>query len=59
MIDDFYWPFHKNVDGNGAKGEHIKGRRDLGLTLLPVKYWFQLTRFGPVVQLGIKDEMKR
>jgi DNA topoisomerase-1 len=58
MIDDFYWPFHKNVDVVMEQGERAKGRRDLGVD--PVtgrKVIAQLTRFGPVVQLGDKDEL--
>lgn len=31
MIDDFYWPFHKNVDVVMEQGERAKGRRDLGI----------------------------
>ncbi len=58
MIDDFYWPFHKTVDVVMEQGERAKGRRDLGVD--PVTGWkviVQLTRFGPVVQLGDKDEL--
>lgn len=58
MIDEFYWPFHKNVDAVMEQGERAKGRRDLGID--PVsgkKLLVQLTRFGPVVQLGDKDEL--
>ncbi len=59
MIDEFYWPFHKNVDVVMEQGERAKGRRDLGVD--PVsgrKVLVQLTRFGPVVQIGDKDELK-
>lgn len=59
MIDEFYWPFHKNVDVVMEQGERAKGRRDLGID--PVtgrKVLVQLTRFGPVVQLGDRDELK-
>lgn len=58
MIDEFYWPFHKEVDVVLEQGERAKGRRDLGTD--PVtgrKVLVQLTRFGPVVQLGDRDEM--
>ncbi len=58
MIDEFYWPFHKNVDVVMEQGERAKGRRDLGVD--PVtgrKVLAQLTRFGPVVQLGDKEEL--
>lgn len=59
MIDDFYWPFHKNVDVVMEQGERAKGRRDLGIDpATGKKILVQLTRFGPVVQLGDRDEMK-
>ncbi len=59
MIDDFYWPFHNNVDVVMEQGERAKGRRDLGIDpATGKKILVQLTRFGPVVQLGDRDEMK-
>ncbi|MDQ3142799.1 MAG: type I DNA topoisomerase [Bacteroidota bacterium] len=57
-IDEFYWPFHKDVEKVMEHGERAKGRRDLGID--PVsgrKVIAQLTRFGPVVQIGDKDEL--
>lgn len=58
MIDEFYWPFHKGVAKVMEEGERARGRRDLGLD--PVsgrKLIVQLTRFGPVVQIGDIDEL--
>ncbi|MEP7197291.1 MAG: type I DNA topoisomerase [Saprospiraceae bacterium] len=58
MLDEFYWPFHKDVERVMESGERAKGRRDLGID--PVsgrKVIAQLTRFGPVVQIGDQDEM--
>lgn len=58
MIDEFYWPFHKTVDEVMEQGERAKGRRDLGID--PVsgrQVLVQLTRFGPVVQLGDREEL--
>ncbi|MCC6753272.1 MAG: type I DNA topoisomerase [Saprospiraceae bacterium] len=58
MIDEFYWPFHKEVDVVMEQGERAKGRRDLGIDPASGrKVIVQLTRFGPVVQLGDRDEM--
>lgn len=58
MIDEFYWPFHKGVDVVMEQGERAKGRRDLGTDpATGRKVLAQLTRFGPVVQLGDRDEL--
>ncbi|MGB4968360.1 MAG: type I DNA topoisomerase [Saprospiraceae bacterium] len=58
MIDEFYWPFHKNVDVVMEQGERAKGRRDLGVDpITGRKVLVQLTRFGPVVQLGDREEL--
>jgi DNA topoisomerase-1 len=59
MIDEFYWPFHKNVDVVMEQGERAKGRRDLGVDPeTGRKVLVQLTRFGPVAQIGDKDELQ-
>lgn len=59
MIDDFYGPFHKNVDLVMEQGERAKGRRDLGVDPeTGKKVLVQLTRYGPVVQMGDRDELK-
>jgi DNA topoisomerase-1 len=58
MIKDFYTPFHKTVEETRENAERARGRRDLGVdketghTILT-----QMTRFGPVVQIGAREEM--
>ena len=58
MIDEFYWPFHRDVEKVLVEGERAKGRRDLGVDPSSGrKLIAQLTRFGPVVQIGGIDEL--
>lgn len=58
MLDEFYWPFHKDVEKVLVEGERAKGRRDLGIDPASGrKLIAQLTRFGPVVQIGDVDEL--
>ena len=58
MIENFYGPFHQTVEETLDTAGRVKGRRDLGvdpetgLTVLT-----QMTRFGPVVQIGDREEM--
>lgn len=58
MIGEFYGPFHEKVEETLENAGRVRGRRDLGtdpesgLTLLT-----QMTRFGPVVQIGTKEEL--
>ena len=58
MIADFYGPFHQTVEETLDSVGRVRGRRDLGvdptsgLTILT-----QMTRFGPVVQIGTREEM--
>jgi len=58
MIESFYGPFHQTVEETLESAGRIKGRRDLGkddetgYTILT-----QMTRFGPVVQIGDREEM--
>ncbi|MBK9272022.1 MAG: type I DNA topoisomerase [Saprospiraceae bacterium] len=59
MLDEFYWPFHKDVEKVMEEGERARGRRDLGLDpATGRKIIVQLTRFGPVVQIGDVDELE-
>ncbi|HJW30315.1 MAG TPA: DNA topoisomerase, partial [Saprospiraceae bacterium] len=58
MLEEFYWPFHQTVEETLDTAGRVKGRRDLGLdpeTGLTVLT--QMTRFGPVVQIGDREEM--
>ena len=58
MISTFYGPFHSTVEKTIEEAQRVKGRRDLGkdpetgFTVLT-----QMTRFGPVVQIGTKEEV--
>jgi DNA topoisomerase-1 len=58
MIGDFYGPFHQTVEVTMDNAGRARGRRELGkeegsgLTILT-----QMTRFGPVVQIGTKEEL--
>lgn len=58
MIADFYGPFHQTVEDTLEAAGRVRGRRDLGIdpdsgqTILT-----QMTRFGPVVQIGTREEM--
>ncbi len=59
MLKNFYGPFHKLVDDTLENAERAKGRRDLGLD--PVsghKVLVQITRYGPVVQIGDVEELE-
>jgi len=58
MIKTFYGPFHTDVEETLEKAERAKGRRDLGIdpesghTVM-----VQLTRYGPVIQIGTVEEV--
>ncbi len=60
MIDEFYNPFHKDVEDTLLNAERAKGERLLGedpTTGKPVSA--RLGRFGPMVQIGtVNDEEK-
>ncbi len=58
MIDEFYQPFHANVEetlehADRATGERILGKDpETGRTLL-----VRMSRFGPLVQIGTTEEL--
>ena len=58
MLEDFYGPFHSSIEKTIEEAQRVKGRRDLGtdpesgFTVLT-----QMTRFGPVVQIGTREEV--
>ncbi|MBK9152395.1 MAG: type I DNA topoisomerase [Saprospiraceae bacterium] len=58
ILKDFYGPFHETVDQTLQTAERVKGRRELGKdpatgrTVLA-----QMTRFGPVIQIGDREEL--
>jgi len=57
MLKKFYGPFHEVVENTLEHAERAKGKRELGksgeLTVLA-----QMTRFGPVIQIGDREELK-
>ncbi len=58
MLAKFYGPFHETVENTLANAERAKGKRELGID--PVTghtVLVQITRFGPVVQIGTREEV--
>ena len=59
MLDGFYSGFHKNVEKAMEGAARAKGRRELGLDPeTGYKVLVQMTRYGPVVQIGDREEVK-
>lgn len=60
MLNEFYNPFHKDVENTLEKAERVKGERLLGedaATGKPVTA--RMGRFGPMIQIGkVEDEEK-
>ncbi len=59
MLKNFYGPFHDKVESTLENAERAKGKRELGKD--PVSGYAviaQMTRFGPVIQIGDRDEVK-
>ncbi len=58
MLEAFYNPFHEKVEDTKENAGRERGRRDLGIdpetghTVL-----VQITRYGPVVQIGTREEV--
>jgi len=58
VLKEFYGPFHALIENTVENAERAKGRRELGKdpksgnTVL-----VQITRYGPVVQIGEKEEL--
>lgn len=58
MLTSFYDPFHEKVEDTKENATRERGRRDLGIdpetghTIL-----VQITRYGPVVQIGTREEV--
>ena len=54
MIDDFYLPFHENVEHTIETASRAKGERELGVDPVSGKpVVARLGRFGPMVQIGL------
>lgn len=59
MLKKFYGPFHESVEDTMENAERAKGKRELGID--PISGYTviaQMTRFGPVVQIGDREEIK-
>ncbi|TWW00997.1 type I DNA topoisomerase [Chitinophaga pinensis] len=60
MLNDFYTPFHKDVENTLEKAERVKGERQLGVdqeTGKPIVA--RMGRYGPMIQIGkAEDEEK-
>jgi DNA topoisomerase-1 len=58
MLHKFYGPFHQNVDKTMENAERAKGKRTLGTDpATGYSVIAQMTRFGPVIQIGDRDEV--
>ena len=60
MIDEFYQPFHKNIDITTRESERASGERALGnhpVSGEPIIV--RVGRFGPMVQVGVTSEEKK
>ncbi len=59
MLKQFYFPFHELVETTMEFAERAKGKRILGQDpLTGYSVIAQMTRFGPVIQIGDRDELK-
>ena len=58
MIAGFYGGFHETVEKTLESANRAKGRRDLGIDpKTGYKVLVQMTRYGPVVQIGDREEL--
>ncbi|QKG78850.1 type I DNA topoisomerase [Tenuifilum thalassicum] len=56
MIDEFYKPFHKNVEKTEKESDYTKGERELGVDPeTGKKVIVRIGRYGPIVQIGDND----
>jgi DNA topoisomerase-1 len=59
MLKNFYGPFHDNVEKTMETAERAKGKRELGVDdASGYSVIAQMTRFGPVIQIGDREEVK-
>ncbi len=60
MINEFYYPFHKQVEETLEKSEKVKGERLLGTDPTSSKnVYVKLGRFGPMIQIGETDDEEK
>ncbi len=57
VIDEFYWPFHKQVENTLEKSEKHSGQRLLGTDPKSGRnVYARIGRFGSMIQIGDPDE---
>lgn len=60
MIDDFYKPFHTDIEQTLEKAERAKGERELGIDAQTGKKVIaRMGRYGPMVQIGNAEEEEK
>ncbi|HEY6082654.1 MAG TPA: DNA topoisomerase, partial [Chitinophagaceae bacterium] len=60
MIDEFYKPFHEDVESTLENAERVKGERLLGNDPASAKPVFaRMGRYGPMVQIGNANEEEK
>ena len=60
MIDDFYKPFHNNIEITLETAERAKGERELGIDPQSGKKVIaRMGRYGPMVQIGNSEEEEK
>ncbi len=60
MIDDFYKPFHIEIEQTLEKAERAKGERELGIEpQTGKKVIARMGRYGPMVQIGNAEEEEK
>lgn len=60
MIDDFYHPFHDQVEHTIEHATRAKGERELGVDPTSGKpVTAKLGRFGPMVQIGLTEDEEK
>ncbi len=60
MLEEFYWPFKKEVDNTMETAERAKGERILGTDPESGKPVIaRMARYGPIIQIGSVDQEEK
>ena len=60
VIDEFYKPFHKDVEHTMEKANYVTGERELGIDpATGKKVIARMGRYGPMVQIGSPDDAEK
>ncbi|MFI5135283.1 MAG: DNA topoisomerase, partial [Chitinophagales bacterium] len=60
VVDEFYKPFHKDVEHTMDKAEYVTGERELGTDPKSGKKVIaRMGRYGPMVQIGSQDDPEK